>query len=124
MKKTTAGGERAAFQGRSKHLLVALCALMLAIGVAACGATDDAISFAKYIEATVDVLETNGMEPELELDCDGSDETKTVTCTSTTTDGQSIESTGENLGEDDATLVVEVDGKALYDGLLEDARNS
>ena len=43
---------------------------------------------------------------------------KTVTCTAETSAGQSIESTGENLGEDDATLVVTVDGQVIYNGLL------
>ena len=49
---------------------------------------------------------------------------KTVTCTAETSAGQSIESTGENLGEDDATLVVTVDGQVIYDGLLAGAPGS
>jgi hypothetical protein len=58
------------------------------------------------------------------MDCDGSTETKTVTCTAETSAGQSIESNGENFGEDTATLVVTVDGVILYDGLLKDAPGS
>ena len=63
------------------------------------------------------------IEIDSDIDCDGSTDTKNVTCTGETTQGQSIESTGENLGEADATLVVKVDGEVIFDGLLEDARN-
>ena len=59
-----------------------------------------------------------------DIDCDGSDETNNVTCIGDTTEGLSIESTGENLGDDDATLVVKVDGEIIFEGSLEDARNS
>ena len=61
------------------------------------------------------------MEPEADIDCDGDTDTKEVTCTGTTNEGLSIESTGEDLGEDTATLVVTVDGEILYDGLLDEA---
>jgi hypothetical protein len=109
-----------------RRLLVLVSALALAIGLAACGTSDDLISFGKYVDATVDVVEANGMEIEVsdDIDCDGNDETNNVTCTGETTEGQSIESTGENLGDDDATLVVTVDGEILFDGLLEEARGS
>jgi hypothetical protein len=58
------------------------------------------------------------------MDCDGSTETKTVTCTAETSAGQSIKSVGENLGEDNATLVVTVDGQVIYDGLLTEVPGS
>ncbi len=105
--------------------MAVVCALALAVGLSACGAIDDAISFGEYVEGTVEVIEANGMELEVDsdIDCDGSRDTKNVTCTGETTDGQSIESTGENLGEADASLVVAVDGEVLFDGLLEEARN-
>jgi hypothetical protein len=95
--------------------------LMLVVGLTACG--DDigeAIDFIEYIGATGDVLDANGIEGSsaFDMDCDGSTVTKTVTCTAETSAGQSIESVGENLGEDNATLVVTVDGQVIYDGLL------
>lgn len=126
MRHTTVRRQRPILHGRSRRLLVTLCALVAATGLAACGVTEDVISFAEYIDATVDVVEASGMEVEgdANLDCEGSRETKNVTCTAETTEGLSIESTGENLGEDDATLVVTVDDEILYDGLLEEAPNS
>lgn len=92
------------------------------VGLSACSDDiKDAVSFVEYAVASAEVLDANDMEPESDIDCDGSTETNEVTCTGTTTDGLSIESTGENLGEDSATLVVKVDGNVLYDGLLDDA---
>ncbi|MCP3993260.1 MAG: hypothetical protein GY724_29625 [Actinomycetia bacterium] len=99
-----------------------LVASLFGLGLTACGdEVEDVISFAEYIGASADVLDANGMEPKADLDCDGDSDTNDVTCTGTTTDGLSIESTGENLGEDTATLVVIVDGEILYDGLLDEA---
>ncbi len=99
-----------------------LVASLFGFGLTACGdAGDDALSFAESIRASADVLDANGMEPKADLDCDGNTDTNDVTCTGTTTDGLSIESTGANLGEDTATLVVTVDGEILYDGLLDEA---
>ncbi len=84
------------------------------------------IDFVEYIGATGDVLEANGSEGSsaFVMDCDGSTETKTVTCTAETSAGQSIKSVGENLGEDNATLVVTVDGQVIYDGLLAEVPGS
>ncbi|MCP4224433.1 MAG: hypothetical protein GY773_13915, partial [Actinomycetia bacterium] len=97
-----------------------LVASLFGLGLTACGdEVEDVISFAEYIGASADVLDANGMEPKADLDCDGNTDTNDVTCTGTTTDGLSIESTGANLGEDTATLVVTVDGEILYDGLLD-----
>lgn len=99
-----------------------LVASLFGIGLTACGDdVKDVISFAEYLGATTDVLDANGMEPEADIDCDGNTNTNEVTCTGTTTEGLSIESTGEDLGEDTATLVVAVDGETLYDGLLDEA---
>ncbi len=47
-----------------------------------------------------------------------------MTCTAETSAGQSIKSVGENLGEDNATLVVTVDGQVIYDGLLTEVPGS
>jgi hypothetical protein len=107
--------------------VVALFASFFVIGLAACSSDlADVIDAFEYIGATGDVLEANGIEGEsaLELDCEGSEEAKTVTCTGETSDGQTVESKGENFGEDTATLVVTVDGVILYDGLLKDAPGS
>ena len=103
-----------------------LFASFFMIGLAACSDLPDVIDAFEYIGATGDVLEANGIEGEsaLDLDCDGNEEAKTVTCTGETSGGQTVESTGENFGEDTATLVVTVDGVILYDGLLKDAPSS
>jgi hypothetical protein len=95
--------------------------LVSVVGLTAC--SDDlgeVVDFVEYVGATGEVLEANGIEGSsaFDMDCDGSTESKTVTCTAETSAGQSIESTGENLGEDDATLVVTVDGQVIYNGLL------
>ena len=100
---------------------VGVVLLVFVVGLTAC--SDDigeAIDFIEYIGATGEVLEANGIEGSsaFDMDCDGSTVTKTVTCTAETSAGQSIESVGENLGEDNATLVVTVDGQLIYDGLL------
>lgn len=105
-----------------RPIAVGLVALLGVVGLAACN--DDAkdlFSFAEYVGASADVLDANDIEPKSLIDCDGSNETNRVTCTGTTTNGLSIESTGENLGEDSATLVVTVGGEVIYDGLLDDA---
>lgn len=97
-------------------------ALLLGTGLlAACSTIDDAISFVEYIEATGDVLDANEIDANTDINCEGSTDTKTVTCTAETSDGQRVESRGENLGEDSATLIVIVGGETLYDGLLDDA---
>ena len=100
---------------------IAVVLLVFGVGLTAC--SDDVggvIDFVEYVAATGEVLDANGIEGSsaFDMDCDGSTETKTVTCTAETSSGQSIESIGENLGEDDATLVVTVDGQVIYDGLL------
>lgn len=106
----------------SRSAAVALIAVLGVFGLAACGDDiEDVISFAEYIGASADVLDANDMEPQSDIDCDGNTDTNEVTCTGTTTEGLSIESTGENLGETTATLVVTVDGEVLYDGLLDEA---
>ena len=110
---STGGGRRLA--------LVALVPLFGVFGIAACSdEADDLVSFAQYVGASADVLEANDMEPEFDIDCEGSDATNDVTCTGRTVDGLDIVSTGENLGADDATLTVTVDGEVLYDGLLDE----
>ncbi len=101
--------------------------LLFVIGLTAC--SDDlgeVIDAFEYIGATGDVLEANGIEGSsaFDMDCDGSEEAKTVTCAAETSAGESIESKGENFGEDTATLVVTVDGVILYDGLLKDVPGS
>jgi hypothetical protein len=106
---------------------IGVVSLVFVVGLTAC--SDDlgeVIDFVEYLGATGDVLEANGIEGSsaFDMDCDGSTETKTVTCTAETSAGQSIESNGENFGEDTATLVVTVDGVILYDGLLKDAPGS
>ena len=93
---------------------------MLGVSIGACGDdVEDVISFVEYVGATGEVLDANGIEPESDIDCKGSTETNEVTCTGTTTEGLRIEATGEDLGEDTATLVVTVDGETIYDGLLD-----
>jgi hypothetical protein len=123
MNGETMNGETSDAQGMKPRVLrsIGVVLLMFVVGLTAC--SDDigeAIDFIEYIGATGDVLETNGIEGSsaFDMDCDGSTETKTVTCTAETSAGQSIESVGENLGEDNATLVVTVDGQVIYDGLL------
>jgi hypothetical protein len=101
--------------------------LVFVVGLTACSDDiDEVIDFVKYIGATDDVLEANGIEESsaFVMDCDGSTEAKAVTCTAETSAGQSIESIGENLGEDNATLVVTVDGEVIYNGLLTEVPDS
>lgn len=125
MGNVTPGSERTKSRGLSYRVAVVLWASLFGIiGLAACSAAEDVISFVEYIGATGEVLEANGIEGGVDIDCEGSTETKNVTCTATTSDGRSVESRGENLGEDTATLVVTVDGQTLYDGLLKDAPSS
>lgn len=101
---------------------IAVVASLFGIGLTACGDdVEDVISFPEYIATSADVLDANGMEPKADLDCDGNTDTNEVTCTGTTAEGLSIESTGQNLGEDTATLVVTVGGEIIYDGLLDEA---
>ena len=80
----------------------------------------------EYIEATSDVLEANGFDGDstLDMDCNDTGGGNNVTCTGVTASGESIESKGEDVGADSATLVVTVDGVILYDGLLKDAPGS
>ena len=107
---------------RYRSIGMGLVSLLGVVGLAACSEdVKDVISFAEYVGATADVLDTNGMEPEGDFDCDGSTVTDEVTCTGTTTGGLIFSSNGIDLGENTATLVVTVDGEVLYDGLLDDA---
>jgi hypothetical protein len=101
--------------------------LVFVVGLTACSDDlDEVIDFVEYIGATGEVLDANGIEGSsaFDMDCDGSTETKTVTCTAETSSGQSIKSVGENLGEDNATLVVTVDGEVIYNGLLTEVPDS
>ena len=105
-----------------RRVAVALAALLGLVGLAAC--TDevkDVISFAEYVGASAEVLDDNDIELRSDFDCEGSTDNNEVTCIGTSTEGLRIESAGENLGKDSATLVVKVDGEVLYDGLLDDA---
>ncbi len=79
---------------------------------------DDLISLDGFIGATAVVVEENGMaiSEESGIACSTGDQT--ATCMSQTDTGKSVESTGADLDEDNATLVVRVDGEILYDGLL------
>jgi hypothetical protein len=110
-------------QRMKPRVLRSIGVVLLVFGVGLTACSDDVgevIDFVEYVGATGEVLEANGIEGSsaFDMDCDGSTETKTVTCTAETSAGQSIESIGENLGEDNATLVVTVDGQVIYDGLL------
>ncbi|RLE11981.1 MAG: hypothetical protein DRJ28_09830 [Actinobacteria bacterium] len=122
MKRETSDAQRMKPRGLR---FIGVVLLVFVVGLTACSndigeAIGEAIDFVEYIGATGDVLEANGSKGSspFDMDCDGSTETKTVTCTAETSAGQSIESIGENLGEDNATLVVTVDGQVIYDGLL------
>jgi hypothetical protein len=104
-----------------------LVIVMMMLFVAACSSdVGEVIDALEYIEATSDVLEANGFDGAsiLDMDCDDTGGGKNVTCTGVTASGDSIESKGENVGADNATLVVTVDGVILYDGLLKDAPGS
>lgn len=81
---------------------------------------DDTISVDEVIGATAVVIEENGMaiSEDSEVVCFSSGLDPTFTCTGETDTGKSFESTGADLDEDNATLVVRVDGEILYDGLL------
>ena len=99
----------------------------VSLGLAACSSDLlDAIDAFEYVGATGDVLEANGIDggTAFDMDCDEGTAAKTVTCTGETADGRSVEAKGENFGEDNATLMVTVDGVILYDGLLKDAPGS
>ena len=118
MKRTTSDTQRVKPRGLRS---IGVVLLVFIVGLTAC--SDDIgeiIDFVEYIGATGDVLEANGIEGSsaFDMDCDGSTETKTVTCTAETSAGQSIKSVGENLGEDNATLMVTIDGQVIYNGLL------
>ena len=118
MKRETSDTQR-----MKPRVLWSIGVVLLVFGVGLTACSDDVgevIDFVEYVGATGEVLEANGIEGSsaFDMDCDGSTETKTVTCTAETSAGQSIESIGENLGEDNATLVVTVDGQVIYDGLL------
>lgn len=127
MKRTTSDAQR--IQRMKPRVLrsIGVVLLVFVFGLTACSDDlDEVIDFVEYVGATGEVLEANGIEASsaFDMDCDGSTETKTVTCTAENSAGQSIESIGENLGEDDATLVVTVDGQVIYDGLLTGAPGS
>lgn len=127
MKRTTSDAQR--IQRMKPRVLrsIGVVLLVFVVGLTACSDDlDEVIDFVEYVGATGEVLEANGIEASsaFDMDCDGSTETKTVTCTAENSAGQSIESIGENLGEDDATLVVTVDGQVIYDGLLTGAPGS
>ncbi len=97
--------------------------IVMTLIVSACnGKVGEVIDGFGFIEATRDVLEANGLDgaSTLGMDCDDTDSGKNVTCTGVTASGHPIQSKGENLGADNATLVVTVDGVILYDGLLKD----
>jgi len=124
MKRTTSDTQRVKPRGLRS---IGVVLLVFIVGLTAC--SDDIgeiIDFVEYIGATGDVLEANGIEGSsaFDMDCDGSTETKIVTCTLETSAGQSIKSSGENFGEDNATLVVTVDGQVIYDGLLTEVPGS
>jgi hypothetical protein len=101
--------------------------IVMMLFVAACSSdVGEVIDAAEFIEATSDVLEANGFDgaSTLDMDCDDTGGGKNVTCTVVTASGQNIQSKGEDVGADNATLAVTVDGVILYDGLLKDAPGS
>ena len=101
--------------------------IVMMLFAAACSSdVDEVLDAVEYIEATSDVLEANGFDGSstLDMDCNDTGGGKNVTCTGVTASGESIESKGEDVGSDNATLVVTVDGEVLYDGLLKDAPGS
>jgi hypothetical protein len=101
--------------------------IVMMLFVAACSSdVGEVIDAAEFIEATSDVLEANGFDgaSTLDMDCDDTGGGKNVTCTGVTASGENVQSKGEDVGADDATLVVTVDGVTLYDGLLKDAPSS
>jgi hypothetical protein len=101
--------------------------VVMMLFVAACSSdVEDVLDAVEFIEATSDVLEANGIDgaSTLDMDCDDTVGGKNVTCTGVTASGQNIQSKGEDVGADNATLVVTVDGVILYDGLLKDAPGS
>ncbi len=127
MRNEVSESERTKSRGLLYRAVVALFASFFVIGLAACSSDLlDVIDAFEYIGATGDVLEANGIDggTAFDMDCDEGTAAKTVTCTGETADGRSVESKGENFGEDTATLVVTVDGEILYDGLLKDAPGS
>ena len=124
MKRTTSDAQRMKPRARRS---IGVVLLVLVVGLTACSDDlDEVIDFVEVIGATGEVLDANGIEGSsaFDMDCDGSTETKTVTCTAETSAGQSIKSVGENLGEDNATLVVTVDGEIIYNGLLTEVPDS
>lgn len=107
---------------RSLMLVIAMMLL-----VAACSSdVAEVLDAVEYIEATSDVLEANGFDGDStrDMDCSDTGGGKNVTCTGVTASGENIQSKGEDVGADSATLVVTVDGVILYDGLLKDAPGS
>jgi hypothetical protein len=124
MKRKTSDAQRMKPRVRRS---IGVVLLVFVVGLTACGDDlDEAIDFVEYIGATGEVLDANGIEGSsaFDMNCNGSTETKTVTCTAETSAGQSIKSVGENLGEDNATLVVTVDGEVIYNGLLTEVPDS
>ena len=107
-----------------RSLILVIVVMLFA---AACSSDlDEVLDAVEYIEATSDVLEANGFDAAstLDMDCTDTGGGKNVTCTGVTASGESIQSKGEDVGADNATLVVTVDGVILYDGLLNDAPGS
>jgi hypothetical protein len=101
--------------------------IVMMLFVAACSSdVGEVMDAVEFIGATGDVLEANGFEgaSTLDMDCDDTGGGKNVTCTGVTASGENIQSKGEDVGADNATLVVTVDGVILYDGLLKDAPGS
>ena len=103
-----------------------LVIVMMLFAVACSSDVAEVLDAVEYIEATSDVLEANGFDGDstLDMDCNDTGGGNNVTCTGVTASGESIESKGEDVGADSATLVVTVDGVTLYDGLLKDAPGS
>ena len=101
--------------------------IVMVLFAAACSSdVDEVLDAVEYIEATSDVLEANGFDgaSTLDMDCTDTGGGKNVTCTVVTASGENVQSKGEDVGADNATLVVTVDGLTLYDGLLKDAPGS
>ena len=113
---------------RAGALLRSLILVIVMMLFAAACSSDvaEVLDAVEYIEATSDVLEANGFDgaSTLDMDCTDTGGGKNVTCTGETASGESIQSKGEDVGADNATLVVTVDGVILYDGLLKDAPGS
>ena len=60
MRNVAFEGDPRSARRHSRLALAVVCALALAVSLSACGAIDDAISFGKYVEATVEVRNAFG----------------------------------------------------------------